>query len=55
MKLTDDLEQYKANKTQDNYQNLCVSVADFCKSLYASASTQTEKEIFKKIFGKVLP
>ena len=44
------LHKYKTEHNISNLQKLCVEVAEFCKSIYASTKSNEEREIYKKIF-----
>ena len=40
------LQKYKTEHTKTNLQKLCVEIAEFCKSVYASTQNQEEREVF---------
>lgn len=40
------LQKYKAEHTKANLQKLCVEIAEFCKSVYASTQNQEERDVF---------
>lgn len=40
------LQKYKAEHTKTNLQKLCVEIAEFCKSVYASTQNQEERDVF---------
>ena len=39
------LQKYKAEHTKANLQKLCVEIAEFCKSVYASTQNQEERDV----------
>lgn len=40
------LQKYKVEHTKTNLQKLCVEIAEFCNSVYASTQNQEEREVF---------
>jgi hypothetical protein len=48
------LHKYKVDHSIDNLQKLCVEVVDFCKAIYASTQNQEERDIYQKIFSRIL-
>ena len=48
------LHKYKVDHNIDNLQKLCVEVVDFCKAIYASTQNQEERDIYQKIFSRIL-
>lgn len=40
------LQKYKAEHTKTNLQKLCVEIAEFCRSVYASTENQEEREVY---------
>lgn len=47
------LQKYKAKHTKTNLQKLCVEIADFCKSVYASTENQEEREVYYDMLDKL--
>lgn len=47
------LQKYKADHTKTNLQKLCVEIAEFCKSVYASTQNQEEREVYYKMLDKL--
>lgn len=48
------LHKYKVDHNIDNLQKLCVEVVDFCKVIYASTQNQEERDIYQKIFSRIV-
>ena len=47
------LQKYKAEHTKTNLQKLCVEIAEFCKSVYASTQNQEEREVYFAMLDKL--
>ena len=47
------LQKYKAEQTKTNLQKLCVEIAEFCKSVYASTQNQEEREVYYSMLDKL--
>ena len=47
------LQKYKADHTKTNLQKLCVEIAEFCKSVYASTQNQEERNIYYSMLDKL--
>lgn len=47
------LQKYKAEHTKTNLQKLCVEIAEFCKSVYASTENQEEREVYYTMLDKL--
>ena len=47
------LQKYKAEHTKANLQKLCVEIAEFCNSVYASTRSQGEREIYFSMLDKL--
>ena len=47
------LQKYKTEHTKTNLQKLCVEIAEFCKSVYASTQNQEEREVFFDCLAKL--
>ena len=47
------LQKYKAEHTKANLQKLCVEIAEFCKSVYASTKNQEEREVYYSMIDKL--
>lgn len=47
------LQKYKAEHTKTNLQKLCVEIAEFCKSVYASTQSQEEREVYYTMLDKL--
>ena len=47
------LQKYKAEHTKTNLQKLCVEIAEFCKSVYASTQNQEERDIYFAMLDKL--
>lgn len=47
------LQKYKAEHTKANLQKLCVEIAEFCKSVYASTENQEEREVYCAMLDKL--
>ena len=47
------LQKYKTEHTKTNLQKLCVEIAEFCKSVYASTQNQEEREVYYTMLDKL--
>ena len=47
------LHKYKADHNITNLQKLCVEIADFCRAIYASTTSQQEREIYFSMLDKL--
>ena len=47
------LQKYKTEHTKTNLKKLCVEIADFCKSVYASTQNQEERDIYYTMLDKL--
>ena len=47
------LQKYKGEHTKANLQKLCVEIAEFCKSVYASTQNQEERNIYYSMLDKL--
>ena len=47
------LQKYKEEHTKTNLQKLCVEIAEFCKSVYASTQNQEEREVYYSMIDKL--
>ena len=47
------LQKYKAEHTKTNLQKLCVEIAEFCNSVYASTQNQEERNIYYSMLDKL--
>ena len=47
------LQKYKTEHTKTNLQKLCVEIAEFCKSVYASTQNQEEREVYYSMLDKL--
>ena len=47
------LQKYKAEHTKANLQKLCVEIAEFCNSVYASTQNQEERNIYYSMLDKL--
>ena len=47
------LQKYKEEHTKTNLQKLCVEIAEFCKSVYASTQNQEEREVYCSMIDKL--
>lgn len=47
------LQKYKEEHTKTNLQKLCVEIAEFCKSVYASTQNQKEREVYYSMIDKL--
>ena len=47
------LQKYKTEHTKTNLKKLCVEIAEFCKSVYASTQNQEERNIYYSMLDKL--
>ena len=47
------LQKYKTEHTKTNLQKLCVEIAEFCRSVYASTENQEEREVYYTMLDKL--
>lgn len=47
------LHKYKYEHNTENLKKLCVEIADFCKSVYASTQSESERKIFHNVLDKI--
>jgi hypothetical protein len=47
------LHKYKIEHNTDNLQKLCVEVLDFCRAIYSSTQNDNERNIYKRVLGKI--
>ena len=47
------LQKYKVEHTKTNLQKLCVEIAEFCNSVYASTQNQEERNIYYSMLDKL--
>ena len=47
------LHKYKTEHNTDNLQKLCVEVLDFCRAIYSSTQNDNERNIYKRVLGKI--
>ena len=47
------LHKYKTEHSTDNLKKLCVEIADFCRSVYASTTSPQERQIFNAMLDKI--
>lgn len=47
------LHKYKADHNADNLKKLCVEVASFCRSIYASTQSEQERTIYRDMLKKL--
>ena len=47
------LQDYKSNRTQASFQNLCVQAMEFCLEIYSDTQNEIERNIYKTIFSKL--
>ena len=47
------LHKYKTEHNTDNLQKLCVEVLDFCRAIYSSTQNNNERNIYKRVLGKI--
>ena len=47
------LHKYKTEHNTANLQKLCVEVADFCRAIYASTTSEQERKIYFDMLDKL--
>ena len=47
------LHKYKYEHTTDNLKKLCVEIAEFCRSVYASTTNEQERKIYYNMLEKL--
>ena len=47
------LHKYKYEHTTDNLKKLCVEIAQFCRSVYASTKNEQERRIYFDMLDKL--
>ena len=47
------LHKYKYEHTTDNLKKLCVEIAQFCRSVYASTTNEQERKIYFDMLEKL--
>lgn len=47
------LHKYKTEHNTDNLKKLCVEVADFCRAIYASTTSEQERKIYFDMLDKL--
>lgn len=47
------LQKYKDEHNKANLQKLCVEIAEFCKSVYASTQNEQEREAYRAMVRKL--
>ena len=47
------LHKYKIEHNTDNFKKLCVEVAEFCRSIYASTQNEAERNIYYAMLDKL--
>lgn len=47
------LQKYKDEHNTANLQKLCVEIAEFCFSVYASTRSEAERDIYKSMIKKL--
>jgi hypothetical protein len=48
------LIKYKTEHNADNLQKLCVDIADFCRSVYASTKSEEERKIYRQMLTNLI-
>ena len=48
------LHKYKISHNTDNLKKLCVEVAEFCRSIYASTQNEAERNIYYAMLDKLI-
>jgi hypothetical protein len=49
------LKTYKKEHTKENLQKLCVEIAEFCQSVYASTQNEEERKVYLSMLKKLNP
>ena len=47
------LHKYKTEHTTDNLKKLCVEIAQFCRAVYASTTSEQERKIYFDMLDKL--
>jgi hypothetical protein len=47
------LHKYKYEHTTDNLKKLCVEIAQFCRAVYASTTSEQERRIYFNMLEKL--
>lgn len=47
------LHKYKYEHTTDNLKKLCVEIAQFCRAVYASTTSEQERRIYYDMLEKL--
>lgn len=47
------LHKYKYEHTTDNLKKLCVEIAQFCRAVYASTTSEQERKIYYDMLEKL--
>jgi hypothetical protein len=47
------LQKYKDEHNTANLQKLCVEIAEFCRSVYASTRNETERAVYRSMTKKL--
>jgi hypothetical protein len=47
------LHKYKTEHTTDNLKKLCVEIAQFCRAVYASTTSEQERKIYYDMLEKL--
>lgn len=47
------LQKYKEEHSKANLQKLCVEIAEFCRSVYASTQNEEERKIYRSMIEKL--
>ena len=47
------LHKYKTEHTADNLKKLCVEIAQFCRAVYASTTSEQERKIYLDMLDKL--
>ena len=47
------LRKYKDEHTTANLQKLCVEILEFCRSVYASTRSESERKIYRTMIEKL--
>ena len=47
------LHKYKIEHTTNNLQKLCVEIAQFCRAVYASTTSEQERKIYFDMLEKL--
>lgn len=48
------LETYKSEHSETNFKKVCVELSAFCKSVYASTRSNSEREIYKQTLERLI-